>query len=213
MCCRWENRKLINQLGFETVNKCSRIYKKVDQFQFVKKYEWKINDQLRKRVVKYIKTIGLNYVNKYRREKNECKPGVQAARTYRNCKVHCRQLKTAQYSADSDNQGTLSSKTVYQQCCKARPPQLLVVYLSTFLFAQVLIRSERMYRCRRPIIFRLINLAFLTLFVTVILAVPLMRSMFGTREVEFKLRSVILPKQIEISMFMYYCNPGKTSAD
>ena len=147
------------------------------------------------------------------REKNECKPGVQAARTYRNCKVHCRQLKTAQYSADSDNQGTLSSKTVYQQCCKARPPQLLVVYLSTFLFAQVLIRSERMYRCRRPIIFRLINLAFLTLFVTAILAVPLMRSMFGTREVEFKLRSLILPKQIEISMFMYYCNPGKTSAD
>ena len=213
MCCRWENRKLINQLGFETVNKCSRIYKKVDQFQFVKKYEWKINDQLRKRVVKYIKTTGLNYVNKYRWEKNECKPGVQAARTYRNCKVHCRQLKTAQYSADSDNQGTLSSKTVYQQCCKARPPQLLVVYLSTFLFAQVLIRSERMYRCRRPIIFRLINLAFLTLFVTAILAVPLMRSMFGTREVEFKLRSVILPKQIEISMFMYYCNPGKTSAD
>ena len=213
MCCRWENRKLINQLGFETVNKCSRIYKKVDQFQFVKKYEWKINDQLRKRVVKYIKTTGLNYVNKYRREKNECKPGVQAARTYRNCKVHCRQLKTAQYSADSDNQGTLSSKTVYQQCCKARPPQLLVVYLSTFLFAQVLIRSERTYRCRRPIIFRLINLAFLTLFVTAILAVPLMRSMFGTREVEFKLRSVILPKQIEISMFMYYCNPGKTSAN
>lgn len=213
MCCRWENRKLINQLGFETVNKCSRIYKKVDQFQFVKKYEWKINDQLRKRVVKYIKTTGLNYVNKYRREKNECKPGVQAARTYRNCKVHCRQLKTAQYSADSDNQGTLSSKTVYQQCCKARPPQLLVVYLSTFLFAQVLIRSERTYRCRRPIIFRLINLAFLTLFVTAILAVPLMRSMFGTREVEFKLRSVILPKQIEISMFMYYCNPGKRRAD
>lgn len=146
-------------------------------------------------------------------KRSECKPGVQAARTYRNCKVHCRQLKTAQYSADSDNQGTLSSKTVYQQCCKARPPQLLVVYLSTFLFAQVLIRSERMYRCRRPIIFSLINLAFLTLFVTAILVVPLMRSMLGKREVEFKLRSVILPKQIEISMFMYYCNPGKTSAD
>lgn len=90
---------------------------------------------------------------------------------------------------------------------------LLVVYLSTFLFAQVLIRSERMYRCRRPIIFRLINLAFLTLFVTAILAVPLMCSMLGTREVEFKLRSVILPKQIEISMFMYYCNPGKRRAD
>lgn len=213
MCCRWENRKLINQPGFETVNKCNRIYKKVDQFQFFKKYEWKINDQLRKRVVKYIKPTGLNYVNKYRREKNECKPGVQAARTYRNCKVHCRQLKTAQYSADSDNQGTLSSKTVYQQCCKARPPQLLVVYLSTFLFAQVLIRSERMYRCRRPIIFRLINLAFLTLFVTAILVVPLTRSMLRKREVEFKLRSVILPKQIEISMFMYYCNPGKRRAD
>lgn len=146
-------------------------------------------------------------------KRSECKPGVQAARTYRNCKVHCRQLKTAQYSADSDKQGTLSSKTVYQQCCKARPPELLVVYLSTFLFAQVLIRSERMYRCRRPIIFRLINLAFLTLFVTAILDVPLMCSMLGTREVEFKLRSVILPKQIEISMFMYYCNPGKRRAD
>lgn len=70
-----------------------------------------------------------------------------------------------------------------------------------------------MYRCRRPIIFRLINLAFLTLFVTAILAVPLTRSMLGKREVEFKLRSVILPKQIEISMFMYYYNPGKTSAN
>lgn len=58
-------------------------------------------------------------------ERSECKPGVQAARTYRNCKVHCRQLKTAQYSADSDNQGTLSSKTVYQQCCKARPPDFI----------------------------------------------------------------------------------------
>ena len=44
-------------------------YKKVDQFQFVKKYEWKTNDQLRKRVVKYIKPTGLNYVNKYRRER------------------------------------------------------------------------------------------------------------------------------------------------
>lgn len=39
LCCRWENRKLINQPGFETVDECSRIYKKVDQFQFVKKYE------------------------------------------------------------------------------------------------------------------------------------------------------------------------------
>lgn len=37
----------------------------------------------------------------------------------------------------------LCLQTVYQQCCKARPPELLVVYLSTFLFAQVLIRSER----------------------------------------------------------------------
>lgn len=63
------NRKLINQPGFETVNECSRIYKKVDQFQFFKKYEWKINDQLRKRVVKYIKTTSLKYVNEYRREK------------------------------------------------------------------------------------------------------------------------------------------------
>ena len=139
---------------------------------------------------------------------------MQAARTYRNCKVHCTQLKTAQQSANSRLIiRVLCLETVYQQCCKARPPKLLVVYLSTFLFAQVLIRSEKMYRCRRPIIFRLINLTFLTLFVTAILAVPLMRSMLGTREVEFKLRSVILPKQIEISMFMYYCNPGKRRAD
>lgn len=42
-----------------------------------------------------------------------------------------------------------------------------------------------MYRCRRPIIFRLINLVFLILFVTAILAVPLMRSMLGTREVHY----------------------------
>jgi len=70
-----------------------------------------------------------------------------------------------------------------------------------------------MYRCRRPIIFRLINLVFLTLFVTAILAVPLTRSLLGTREVDFKLKSVISPKQIEISMFMYYCNPGKRLVD
>ena len=72
-----------------------------------------------------------------------------------------------------------------------------------------------MYRCRRPIIFRLINLPFLTLFVTAILDVPLMYmcSMLGAREVDFKLKSVILPKQIEISLFMYYCNPGKRLVD
>ena len=93
---------------------------------------------MRKRVVKYIKTTGLNYVNTYRREKSECKlPELTeiAKFTVRSSKRH-NTLQTLIIRV-------LCLQTVYQQCCKARPPELLVVYLSTFLFAQVLIRSER----------------------------------------------------------------------